>query len=237
GVLSNAPSFDTVCLLSHDVTTPTHSAALECDGWRGHAEQRPDRHPVLGIPDGPYLELATAEARLAYARHVERLRETGYAVRPIPALTDIADVIQRNNLINLVELARTHESWFATYEDRYREQSATAIREGQRIAPEAYERALTERKEYAAALVAQMDAEGVDAWVAPAATGPAPAGLDTTGSPLMNLPWTQARLPVVGVPAGVAANGLPLGVQFAGRPGADEELLRWAADLGHTLAT
>ncbi|MGH3491474.1 MAG: amidase family protein, partial [Actinopolymorphaceae bacterium] len=149
GVLANAPSFDTVGLLSHDVTTATAAAAVVCDGWQGHTDQGPDRHPVLGIPDGPYLELATADALQAYARQVERLREAGYAVRPIPALADIADVVQRNNLINLVELARTHESWFATYEDRYREQSATAIREGQRIAPEAYERALTERKEYA----------------------------------------------------------------------------------------
>ena len=73
-----------------------------------------------------------------------------------------------------------------------------------------------------------MDAEGIDAWLAPAATGPAPQGIDTTGSPAMNLPWTQARLPVVGVPAGQASNGLPLGIQVIARPGADEDLLGWA---------
>ncbi|MEQ7126974.1 amidase [Actinopolymorpha sp. B11F2] len=237
GVIANAPSFDTVGLLSHDVATATTAAAVVCDGWRARMEAGPMRRPVLGVPEGPYLDQATAEARQAFADQVGHLEDAGFAVRRISTLTDLGDVIQRNDLINLVELAWTHETWFRTYEDRYREQSATAIREGRRISVQAYERALTERKEYAAALVAQMDAEGIDGWIAPAATGPAPEGLHTTGSPLMNLPWTQARLPVVGVPAGAAANGLPLGVQFAARPNADEDLLNWAVELEGALAT
>lgn len=51
----------------------------------------------------------------------------------------------------------------------------------------------------------------------------------------MNLPWTQARLPVVGVPAGLTADGLPLGLQCVARRGADEELLGWAAELARCL--
>jgi Asp-tRNA(Asn)/Glu-tRNA(Gln) amidotransferase A subunit family amidase len=237
GVIANAPSFDTVGLLSHDVATAATAAAVVCADWRTRAGSAAVARPVLGVPEGPYLDQATPEARQRFAGQVEQLQDAGFTVRRVPALADLADVISRNDLINLVELARSHETWFQAYEDLYREQSATAIREGRRISAQAYERALTGRKAYAAALVVQMDAEGIDAWIAPAATGPAPEGLDTTGSPLMNLPWTQARLPVVGVPAGTAGNGLPLGVQVAARPHADEELVSWAVEVEATLAT
>jgi Asp-tRNA(Asn)/Glu-tRNA(Gln) amidotransferase A subunit family amidase len=236
GVIANAPSFDTLGLLSHDVALATAAAAVLCDGWRVRTGPRAVGRPVLGLPEGPYLDQATAEGRQAFTTQVAHLEAAGFVVRRISALTGIAKVVERNTLINLAELARTHESWFAAYEDRYRQESTAAIREGRRISAEAYAQALTARKEYAAALVAQMDAEAIDAWIAPAATGPAPVGIDTTGSPLMNLPWTQARLPVVGVPAGVATDGLPLGVQIAARPDADEELLSWAVGLETALA-
>jgi Asp-tRNA(Asn)/Glu-tRNA(Gln) amidotransferase A subunit family amidase len=44
----------------------------------------------------------------------------------------------------------------------------------------------------------------------------------------MNLPWTQAGLPVVGVPAGNHWSGLPMGLQVVGRRQQDELLLAHA---------
>jgi hypothetical protein len=35
-------------------------------------------------------------------------------------------------------------------------------------------------------------AAGVDAWVAPSAPGPAPEGVDSTGDPVIDVPWTHA---------------------------------------------
>jgi len=80
-----------------------------------------------------------------------------------------------------------------------------------------------------------MQREGIDAWIAPAATGPAPVGLHATGDPNMNLPWTHAGMPEITLPAGIAANGLPLGLQLIARFGADEELLAWAAQADVAL--
>jgi Asp-tRNA(Asn)/Glu-tRNA(Gln) amidotransferase A subunit family amidase len=53
-------------------------------------------------------------------------------------------------------------------------------------------------------------------------------GLDSTGDPVMNLPWTYAGLPVVSIPTGRNAAGLPLGTQLIGRWYEDEKLLYWA---------
>ncbi|MGW8551530.1 amidase family protein [Streptomyces tubercidicus] len=71
--------------------------------------------------------------------------------------------------------------------------------------------------------------------MAPSATGPAPAGLSTTGTSIMCLPWSNAGLPSVSLPAGHAANGLPLGLQLIGETGADEGLLHGAAGIEQAL--
>jgi amidase len=54
---------------------------------------------------------------------------------------------------------------------------------------------------------------GVDAWLAPAAPGPAPAGLGSTGDPMFNRIWTALHCPCLSVPA-TTAGGLPVGVQL-----------------------
>jgi len=70
--------------------------------------------------------------------------------------------------------------------------------------------------------------------LSPAAHGPAPAGLDTTGDPAPNAPWTALGLPVIAVPLPVA--GGPLGVQVAGAWGRDDALIAVAAELEKLLA-
>ncbi len=82
-----------------------------------------------------------------------------------------------------------------------------------------------------------MDEQGIDVWLSPAALGPAPRGLDSTGDPVMNLPWTHAGLPTVALPAGEDAGGWPLGVQVAGRFGEDEVVVAAAELIESGLAS
>ena len=67
-----------------------------------------------------------------------------------------------------------------------------------------------------------------DAIVAPAALGPAPAGLASTGSSVFNGLWTLCGTPTVSVPLLATDDGLPMGVQLVGRRGDDARLLRTA---------
>jgi Asp-tRNA(Asn)/Glu-tRNA(Gln) amidotransferase A subunit family amidase len=77
----------------------------------------------------------------------------------------------------------------------------------------------------------------IDVWITPSTIGPAPKGLDSTGDPVMNLPWTQAGLPTMNLPAGKSDDGLPLGLQVVGNWYKDESLLFWAKDLEQVLRT
>lgn len=69
-----------------------------------------------------------------------------------------------------------------------------------------------------------------DAIIAPAAPGPAPAGLQATGAPFASRPWQLFGLPQVTLPLTRDALGLPLGIQVIGRQHGDRALLglaRW----------
>jgi Asp-tRNA(Asn)/Glu-tRNA(Gln) amidotransferase A subunit family amidase len=57
----------------------------------------------------------------------------------------------------------------------------------------------------------------------------APPTLATTGTPHFQAPWSLARLPVVSIPSGVAADGMPAAVQLVGRMDDESRLLRMAA--------
>jgi Asp-tRNA(Asn)/Glu-tRNA(Gln) amidotransferase A subunit family amidase len=80
-----------------------------------------------------------------------------------------------------------------------------------------------------------MDEHTLDAWITPSAPGPAPYGLDSTGDPVMNLPWTQSGMPTVTLPSGKNAAGLPFGLQLSARFWQDAALLEFARTLEPVL--
>ncbi|WP_433857990.1 amidase [Streptomyces kronopolitis] len=235
GVIPNAASFDTLGWYATDVAGVALAASVLADGWRGRGPAEGEARPVLGVPAGPYLERAGDEALAAFAAQRALLRAAGYVVHEVPVMADFAQIVAQLFTMNRYEVARAHADWFARYGDLYRPETTAAIREGHTIGDTAYEAARERREVFRERLAAERAAAGVDLWIAPSATGPAPADLTTTGSSIMCLPWSNAGLPSVSLPAGRAANGLPLGLQLVGPLGADEELLTAAAGIERVL--
>jgi Asp-tRNA(Asn)/Glu-tRNA(Gln) amidotransferase A subunit family amidase len=189
---------------------------------------------LAGIPEGPYLEQASPEALEAFARQVAVLEQAGVKFFRVPVFEDIGEISRKHNLLAAAELAEVHREWFREYGPRYRPRTAAWIREGMQTDPAEAEAARAGRAALRERLHALMDAQVIDVWLSPAAPGPAPEGM-ATGNPAMNLPWTYAGLPVATVPAGKAANGLPLGLQLTARAGQDAELAAFTAAVGELL--
>jgi Asp-tRNA(Asn)/Glu-tRNA(Gln) amidotransferase A subunit family amidase len=154
----------------------------------------------------------------------------------VPAFADYAAIQERHNLIVAAEAAHVHAQWFKQHGQLYHPKTKWLVEHGQAISGEALAEALLGREALRTELTALMDSAGIDAWLAPSAAGAAPRGLESTGDPVMNLPWTHSGLPVVGLPAGRNEAGLPLGVQLIGRWMADENVLAWAEELEPILS-
>jgi Asp-tRNA(Asn)/Glu-tRNA(Gln) amidotransferase A subunit family amidase len=69
------------------------------------------------------------------------------------------------------------------------------------------------------------DVRQYDALIVPSAPGTAPEGLNFTGDPSLNAPWTLLGVPAVTIPIALAENGLPLGMQIVAPYGEDARLL------------
>lgn len=233
GLIFSAETLDTIGYMTQDLVGTQRVAPLLCEDWRPVAT--PAAKPVLGIPEGAYLAQASREALMAFEQHVALLEKAGYTLRRVPAMPDIEAINHRHQRLVCAEMARVHRDWFGQYEVLYRPRTAEAIREGQAISYPEYDLYRASPRALRTELETLMDGSEIDLWVSPATTEAAPRGIETTGSPAMNLPWTHAGMPALTLPAGRAENGFPLGLQCTGRFLHDEYLLACADGLARAL--
>lgn len=236
GVLPLAPSYDHVGWLARDTAGVARAAAALVPGWR--PLEAPERGVVLGIPEGPYLNRASVPALSHFERLAERLQALGCKVVRVPALADFDDIEARHRSLTAAEAYAVHREWFARHGDLYHPRTAELIRQGEQVSAAEIEAARDAREALRAELHGLMDRHELDLWICPPAPGPPPKGLESTGDPVMNLPWTQAGMPALGLPAESGddgLDGLPMGLQLVARLGADEELVAWGRKLAPSL--
>ncbi|MCA9899597.1 MAG: amidase [Anaerolineales bacterium] len=234
GVLPLSVSLDHVGCFTNDVAGMELVAGLLCQHWQLVVTEK---KPVLGIPEGLYLQRASAEGRKHFRQWCRRLHDAGFVVKSVEAMPDFEKIYERHNLIVAAEAARFHEAWFAEHAEKYHPKTAELIQRGLKIADTQLKKAIAGRAMLREKLLQLMDKQGLDLWLSPAAPGAAPAGLDSTGDPVMNLPWTHAGLPTLTLPAGKNKAGLPLGLQLTGRWFGDEAMLSFASQIEPFLDT
>lgn len=100
---------------------------------------------------------------------------------------------------------------------------------GQAIDPETYDAARSTARRARKAATALF--ETCDLLLTPSATGAAPHGLSSTGSPVFNKLWTLTGNPCVNVSGLRNEAGMPVGVQLVARFGRDDLLLAAGAAL------
>jgi Asp-tRNA(Asn)/Glu-tRNA(Gln) amidotransferase A subunit family amidase len=233
GVVPLSASLDHVGFFSCDVETAIQAARILYNDWDEPIAEL--RKPRLGIPEGPYLAGASRESLVHFKSLCKALENAGYELQGVDLMPDFAEVRSRHDVIMSSEAARFHRDWFRKHEDLYSTKFAELIRRGRQVPDEKLKDALIARDQFRAQMRSAFLDHNIDLWISPSTVGAAPAGLESTGDPIMNLPWTQAGLPALNLPAGRDEQGLPLGLQIVGNWYKDESLLFWAKDLQKAL--
>ncbi len=229
GVIPLAESLDHVGLFAPDLALLQRGAAVLVPDWAGVPEESA-RQLRLGVPNGPYLDALEPAGR----RHFERVQSdflaAGHQLIPCDLFPDFSSLAHRHRRLMAAECASTHQTWLREHRARYRTATLELIDRGLTIDPAEVAEIREARLDLRQRVDAALNQNQLDLWLTPPAPGPAPLGLESTGDPSLNLPWSQAGVPTLVLPAG-KESGLPLGIQLAGRFGRDEELLSAAARL------
>jgi aspartyl-tRNA(Asn)/glutamyl-tRNA(Gln) amidotransferase subunit A len=226
GVVALSWSYDTVGPIARTVED---AAVLWGVLAGGEAIHRDARLPRVGVLDqllaGTAAPVAEAVRRVAVALDAEQVE-----------LTSLASTQALHNIVQMCEASAYHEPWFADQRERYSEVVRERIELGRVIPAIDYLRAQQARRLFVDEFERTMEDEGLAALLAPTTLDVAPPPSEDQNAQRQVLltavrPLSQTGGPVISVPAGIGDDGLPFGVQLAGRRGDEAGLLQLAATL------
>ncbi len=235
GVLMQAPPLDTVgvfgrsledvgliadCLTAYD-PRDTWMRPRSRTRLRDTAMQEPPVDPVFAfVKSPPWEEFAEDVTKEAFSELADALGDQCDEV-DLPPVFDVGLNMQK--LIQTADIAKFYGPILAKAPDAISKPLAERIEDGKSITAVDYNSAL----DICETLNAGLDEvfERYDAIITPASAGPAPKGIETTGSAIFNALWTYLGVPCVTLPL-LEDGGLPFGVQLIGARHDDARLLR-----------
>ena len=148
GVIPLSPSLDHVGVFSAKVAGVEPIAATLCSDWApAPAEGRGERRPVLGIPEGTYLERASADGLGHFHSARARLEAAGYQVRSSVAFPDYDEIEARHGVIVAAEAAAVHAEWYSRHSALYHTKTVELIERGGKVSGESLAEARAGREE------------------------------------------------------------------------------------------
>jgi Asp-tRNA(Asn)/Glu-tRNA(Gln) amidotransferase A subunit family amidase len=225
GVLPLAKSLDTLGLYTH---TPADMMAL----WKALGKPAGNEEQFAFAAPEPIPE-CDPEMANAFRQAITLLRRSGVTIQPIDIAGQLKKLVEAGDVIEAYEGARFHEARLKEFGDRLDQNIANLVRNGLKITAEQY----NEAKRFIADSRTRFAEifKSAPVILTPAAVGPAPLGLSTTGDPRMNAPWTALGTPAISIPMPVAS-GLPLGLQLTADLGQDSRVLRAAVLLSQRFS-
>jgi aspartyl-tRNA(Asn)/glutamyl-tRNA(Gln) amidotransferase subunit A len=184
--------------------------------------------PHLGVVKDYFFDNADEEVQRHIEEVAEKLRSAGAVVEEVAMPPSFHTIVENARIILAVEAAAYHQEMYARKKDQYRRGIGQTIEVGLDTPATVYARALQTRLQQCAETIPLL--RRFSALLSPTAQGPAPRGLESTGNPVMQGPWTAIGVPSISLPTGLSQSGLPLAIQLAGPPRAEDRLLavaRW----------
>ena len=184
--------------------------------------------PVIGLIKDFFFDNSTKEVVDHTESISHKLALAGADIKEVSLPDSFGSSHACQRIVSNVEAASFHREWYRQRADEYGPKIRANIEMGMLVSGIDYLQAQRLRRQLRLDLIKMLD--GVDAVLMPTTPTPAPRDLNTTGEAVFQAPWTSSGLPTITIPSGLASNGLPLGVQLAGLPFREGQLLgvaRW----------
>lgn len=186
----------------------------------------PPKPPRLAVVREFFGDQAEPQVLNVFETVLEKLRNGGAVFEAVNLPPSFREVHRMHRRIMAVEAAAYHRHTFLENREAYGSNLRSMLDEGLAASGVDYAEALDHQRQFRRDLLPCL--ASVDALLMPATDTTAPARLDTTGDSKFQAPWSYAGVPVVSIPCGLAADGMPVAVQLVARPAEDFRLLRTA---------
>ena len=183
----------------------------------------PPLPPKLAFVKTPVWGQADVFTRTAFEELAEELGDSTAEVS-LPQMFDQAH--EQHRIIMEADIARSFAREYRDGADQLSDILKEIIERGQQVLAVDYNNAVDGKEILYSGFKDIFDWN--DAIITPATIGVAPAGLESTGSPIFCTIWTLCGMPAITLPLMQGENGMPLGVQLVGPRGDDARLLRTA---------
>jgi aspartyl-tRNA(Asn)/glutamyl-tRNA(Gln) amidotransferase subunit A len=232
GITPLAPSYDTPGFYGWSVADAIYVYQAIAPAFLSARRRRAPAKLAVCIPDDAHICDAIPEIKDAVLRLADQFANAGHAVERLPSPISFQRLssIQRSTMA--YEAGRALRHLLQQPVGAIGEKLVQLIHQGLAMAPGRYWEERREIDQMRNTLFAELKA---DVFLWPATPAAAPAGLSWTGDPKYISPWTALAGPIVSLPAGFTADGLPLGTILSSRPGSDAQMCGWAERLTEAI--
>ena len=188
--------------------------------------------PRIGLIRRFFYDNSDEETRKHTDGIVNQLSRAGATIEEIPLPNSIDTAMEDQRTIMAVEGAAFHQPMYERQSQDYQPKLREMLRQGLATDGQTYSRALERRQQFTAEM--QALAGKADVLLTPSTPTPALPDITNTGNTMFQGPWTSCGLPVITIPSGLAASGLPFGIQLASAPFSEPKLLaaaRWCENV------
>jgi aspartyl-tRNA(Asn)/glutamyl-tRNA(Gln) amidotransferase subunit A len=188
--------------------------------------------PRIALMGGDFRDKASEEVRATVRGAAERFKAAGAYVEEMETPPSFAEAQASFWRLLAIEGASGHREALEKRPETFNPKTLEFLEKGLTMPAPDYVRAKEVQRRMRSESVEVF--ERFDVILVPAAPTAAPAGLESTGDPIFNNPWSMTGNPAVSLPSGLSESGLPLAIQLVGSSFAEGRLLaiaQWCESL------
>ena len=179
--------------------------------------------PRIAVLKSFFWDNASEEIRQMLDETIKKLEKAGAQIAFLDLPETFAESIKEHRTIMSFEAFKIHEYWISRRPEDYPPKITSLITEGSKIKPDYYNACKTKQKVWKNFF--EINLKQNDCYLVPATTTEAP-GIETTGDPAFNSPWSFTGLPALSMPCQLSQSGLPLAIQLISQSNTELKLFQ-----------